>query len=73
MKICLGQYASDRPDLVTRVFKIVELLKDIHVNHVLGKTIAYVHVIEYQKQGLHCHMISEEIDSMISAYSKPNR
>ncbi|XP_057297346.1 uncharacterized protein LOC130627125 [Hydractinia symbiolongicarpus] len=55
-----GLYACDRPDLVSRVFKLKlnQLVKDIYKNHVLGRTVAYVHVIEFQKRGLpHCHML----------------
>jgi len=37
---------QDRPDLVTRVFKIKlkELINDIHNNHILGCTIARIYV-----------------------------
>ena len=55
-----GQTAIDRPDLVARVFhmKLKSLLDDLHKRHVLGKTIAHVHVIEFQKRGLpHVHML----------------
>ena len=76
-----GQSASDRPDLVSRVFqlKLKSLLHDIHKNGVLGKTIAHVHVIEFQKRGLpHAHMLihldeedklrdADDVDSLISA------
>ena len=76
-----GQYAYDRPDLVSRVFhmKLKELLKDINKNGILGRTIAFLHVIEFQKRGLpHVHLLihlcaedkltqREEVDSMISA------
>ncbi|XP_064643098.1 uncharacterized protein LOC135497266 [Lineus longissimus] len=76
-----NQQPHDRPDIVSRVFKLhlKELLHDIRNNHVLGIPIAYVYVIEFQKQGLpHCHLLiilSEEsklkepadIDSLISA------
>ncbi|KAM5554594.1 hypothetical protein ABKV19_022807 [Rosa sericea] len=55
-----GQTSQDRPDLLTRVFRAkYELLKkDIYKTGVLGKVIAHVHVIEFQKRGLpHCHMV----------------
>ncbi|CAF3164635.1 unnamed protein product [Rotaria sp. Silwood2] len=55
-----GQTPSDRPDLITRVFKLKlnELIDDIFKKHRLGRTIAYVFVIEFQKRGLpHCHML----------------
>ena len=76
-----GQTASDRPDLVARVFrmKLEAIKKDIFEHGVLGKTVAYVYVIEYQKRGLpHAHFLihfadgyklhtSFDIDSLISA------
>jgi hypothetical protein len=45
----LGQQPQDRPDLVTRVFKIKlkELINDIHKNHILGCTIAGIYVVEF--------------------------
>lgn len=55
-----GQTSQDRPDLLTRIFRAkYELLKkDIYNTGVLGKVIAHVHVIEFQKRGLpHCHMV----------------
>jgi hypothetical protein len=57
--LLLGQQPEDRPDLVTRVFKIKlkELINDIHKNHILGRTIAGIYVVEFQKRGLpHAHI-----------------
>ncbi|KAM3016834.1 hypothetical protein FF2_000799 [Malus domestica] len=54
------QTPQDGPDLLTRIFrsKYEHLKKDIYNTRVLGKTIAHVHVIEFQKWGLpHCHML----------------
>jgi hypothetical protein len=77
----LRQQPQDRPDLVTRVFKIKlkELINDIHKNHILGRMIAGIYVVEFQKRGLsfahilivfteNCkpHMV-EDVDRMISA------
>ena len=76
-----GQTASDRPDLVARVFyqKLKELIEDIQKRQVLGVVVARIHVIEFQKRGLpHCHMLiwvspedvpktPEEMDATISA------
>jgi hypothetical protein len=76
-----GQQPQDRPDLVTRVFKIKlkELINDIHKKHILGDTIAGIYVIEFQKHGLpHAHILIffakdykphmvEDVDRMISA------
>ncbi|KAL0307648.1 UNVERIFIED_CONTAM: hypothetical protein Scaly_2976100 [Sesamum calycinum] len=55
-----GQTPQDRPDLLTRIFraKFEELKKDIYTKGVLGKVVAHVHVIEFQKRGLpHAHML----------------
>jgi hypothetical protein len=79
--LLLGQQPQDRPDLVTRMFKIKlkELINDIHKNHILGRTIAGIYVIEFQKRGLpHVHILIfftknykpqtvEDVDRMISA------
>merc|ERR1712002_882968 len=76
-----GQTSSDRPDLISRVFKLKlnELLADICRKKVLGMAIAWTYVIEYQKRGLpHCHLLiilqeesklrtPDEIDQLISA------
>jgi hypothetical protein len=74
----LGQQPQDRPDLGTRVFKIkLELINDIHNNHILGHTIAGIYV-EFQKRGLsHAQILIffiedckshtvEDVDRMIS-------
>jgi hypothetical protein len=55
-----GQSADDRPDLVARVFrlKLKSVTDDIQKKQVLGKAIAYLHVIEFQKRGLpHAHIL----------------
>lgn len=55
-----GESASDRPDLVARVFKLKlkELIRDLIVVGVLGKSIAFVYTIEFQKRGLpHVHLL----------------
>ena len=76
-----GVNIENRPDLVAWVFKrqLHELLCDIRNSHVLGKPVAMVYVIEFQKRGLpHCHILiildqdsklrdSNDIDSIISA------
>jgi hypothetical protein len=45
----LGQQPQDRPNLVTRVFKIKlkELINDIHKKHILGRMIAGIYVVEF--------------------------
>ncbi|KAF1766983.1 hypothetical protein GCK72_006941 [Caenorhabditis remanei] len=76
-----GQTALDRPDLVARVFqlKITEIREDLFKRHVLGKVLAYIYVIEFQKRGLpHMHMLiimkpgskprtAADVDRIISA------
>jgi hypothetical protein len=76
-----GQTSQDRPDLVTRVFhlKLSTLLEDILTNGVLGRVVAHMYVIEFQKRGLpHAHILiifaathkpvtPEDVDSIISA------
>ncbi|XP_058768177.1 uncharacterized protein LOC131641899 [Vicia villosa] len=50
----------DRPDLITKVFKIKfdDLMTDITKRHVLGKVIAFMYTIEFQKRGLpHAHIL----------------
>ncbi|PNY10906.1 helicase-like protein [Trifolium pratense] len=72
---------QDRPDIVTKVFKIKfdKLMKDLTKRHVLGKVLAYMYTIEFQKRGLpHAHILiflhpsskyptPEDIDQIISA------
>ena len=63
-----GQTAQNRPDLVARVFnkKKTQLMHDLTNGSILGRTVAHMHVIEYQKRGLpHIHIlliIAEEDD-----------
>jgi hypothetical protein len=78
--LLLGQQPQDRPDLVTRVFKIKlkKLINDIHKKHILGRTIVGIYVVEIQKRGLpHAHILIfftedckphtvDDIDHMIS-------
>ncbi|XP_065217552.1 uncharacterized protein LOC135843544 [Planococcus citri] len=74
-----SQSASDRPDLVCRVFSLKhkELIHDIVENKIFGEVSGYVYTIEFQKRGLpHAHMLfilkdkilsSEMIDRFVSA------
>ncbi len=55
-----GQTATNRPDLVTRVFrmKLSVLIKDLMKDEVFGSTMAQIHIIEFQKRGLpHAHIL----------------
>ena len=76
-----GQTASDRPDIVARVFilKVTAIMDLILKRHVLGKVKSYVGMIEFQKRGLpHFHLLLimtdsdkpdtvEDIDRLVSA------
>lgn len=48
-----GQSSHDRPDIVTRVFemKANELLSDLMDGGILGRVIAILAVVEWQKRG----------------------
>jgi Helitron helicase-like domain at N-terminus len=55
-----GQQASDRPDLVTRVFhaKIKKLIDLIFKEKIFGNAVARVYTIEFQKRSLpHMHIV----------------
>jgi hypothetical protein len=59
--------------------KLKELINDIHKNHILGRTIVGIYVVEFQKRGLlHVHILIffiedykphtvEDVDCIISA------
>ena len=81
-----GQTAQDRPDVVARVFKLKkdQLMQDIKSGGVLGKVVAHMHVVEFQKRGLpHVHILiiladqdrtltSELVDSIVVAEIPPD-
>ena len=55
-----GQQASDRPDLVARVFHLKKnrLIVLIVKDKIFGEVASYVYVIEFQKRGLpHMHLL----------------
>jgi hypothetical protein len=55
-----GQSATDRPDIVERVFKLKldALKRDLVQNGVFGRVVADIHVVEWQKRGLpHAHIL----------------
>ena len=55
-----GEIVEDRPDLVSRVFKLKkdQLMYDIQHGNILGKVPAILWVIEFQKRGLpHVHIL----------------
>ena len=58
--LLLDQKASDRPDLIVRVFrlKLKQLLSDLIKRQVFGRPLAHVYTIEFQKRGLpHAHIL----------------
>ena len=73
------ELAQDRPDLTARVFnlKLQSLLDELFKKGIFGKTIARLHVIEFQHRGLpHAHILivleknfhtGEEVDAYITA------
>ena len=55
-----GQTAQDRPELVARVFKLKlnTLLHELTKRMILGRTVAFIYVVEFQKRGLpHAHIL----------------
>ena len=55
-----GQSAADRPDLVSRVFRMryQSLIRDLTVEGVLGRSTGHAYAIEFQKRGLpHVHIV----------------
>jgi hypothetical protein len=76
-----GQKPEDWPDLIARVFKLHlnQFIKDISTKGFMGKVVAKVYVIEFQKRGLpHAHILiwledqdkpcdANDIDCFISA------
>ena len=81
-----GQSPQDRPDLVSRVFKLKkdQLMRDLTKGCIFGKTLAHLWVVEFQKRGLpHVHILiiladedrpktREQIDQIVSAELPPN-
>nr|CAD1830264.1 unnamed protein product [Ananas comosus var. bracteatus] len=81
LRFISGQKAEDRPDIVSRVFKmkVEALMADIKSGVYFGKVVADLYTVEFQKRGLpHVHILvwldashkspsSTEIDSIISA------
>jgi hypothetical protein len=74
----LGQSATDRHDLLARVFKrkLAKLIEVITKQHVFGVTTCWLYTIEWQKRGLpHAHILiwlkekikPNELDKIISA------
>ncbi|XP_058751125.1 uncharacterized protein LOC131624171 [Vicia villosa] len=52
--------AVDRPDLITRIFKMKfdALLSNLTKKSIMGKVLAYMYTIEFQKRGLpHAHIL----------------
>ena len=74
-----GQTATDRPDIVARVFKtkLDSITKDL--NHIFGRCVATIYSVEFQKRGLpHAHILlclaaadrqyaAEHFDAFVSA------
>ena len=81
-----GQTPQDRPDIVARVFKLKkdQLMQDLKYGGILGKVVAHMHVVEFQKRGLpHIHILiiladcdraltAESVDSIVVAELPPD-
>ena len=81
-----GETAQDRPDVVARVFKQKkdQMINDLIKGKILGKVVANMWVIEFQKRGLpHAHILiiladgdrpttPEMVDSIVSAELPPD-
>ncbi|XP_056849793.1 uncharacterized protein LOC108841698 [Raphanus sativus] len=73
--------AEDRSDIICRMFKMKldSLMDDLTKKHILGKTVASMYTVEFQKRGLpHAHILlfmhasaklptTDDIDKIISA------
>ena len=82
-----GQSPQDRPDIVARVFRLNkdQLMQDLKSGGILGKVVAHMHVVEFQKRGLpHVHILIiladcdrtlsvESVDSIVVAELPPDR
>jgi hypothetical protein len=77
-ELLFGQAASDRHDLLARVFrqKLIKLINIVTKSQVFGSVRCWMYSIEWQKRGLpHAHILiwlkdkikSDQIDSVISA------
>uniref|UniRef100_A0A7I4XXQ7 ATP-dependent DNA helicase n=1 Tax=Haemonchus contortus TaxID=6289 RepID=A0A7I4XXQ7_HAECO len=80
-QLSTGQTASDRPDIVARVFhiKLQELFLDLFKRKIFGTVVAHISVMEWQKRGLpHCHILltlagedklrnATEVDAVVQA------
>ena len=81
-----GQTAQDRPEIVSRVFRLkyLQFIKDIVKGNAFGKVSAWMYVIEWQKRGLpHCHLLvilanqdrllnPQMVDGIVSAELPPD-
>ena len=81
-----GQTSQDRPDIVARVFKqkMDQLMRDLIHGQLLGKVVAFLRTVEFQKRGLpHVHILlilsdqdrlitPDFVDNVISAEIPPN-
>jgi hypothetical protein len=81
-----GQTPADRPDIVARVFKekLNKFMEGIKKKKIFGRTVAVLHVVEFQKRGLpHAHILiilhqdyrlhtADDVDNVICAELPPD-
>ncbi|KAK1393983.1 hypothetical protein POM88_013039 [Heracleum sosnowskyi] len=81
VELCGSSDASVRPDIIARVFKLKldAMMSDLTKHDVLGRVVAAVYTVEFQKRGLpHAHIVlwladadklktPEDIDTIICA------
>jgi hypothetical protein len=77
-----GETPADRPDIVSQVFQLKKkaLMEDLIKRGVLGRVVAHIHTIKFQKRGLlHMHLLiffadrdqihePADVDQCIQAY-----
>ena len=66
-----GQTPQDRPDIVSRVFKLKydQLIDDLITSQLLGKVVANLEVVEFQKHGLpYAHILLILADDILEMF-----
>jgi len=58
-QLCGIHKPKNRPDIISRVFEHYKqkLINEIQKDEIFGKTKAVISSVEWQKRGLHCHLL----------------